>query len=365
MKRRYAALWGGFLAVGLSLAGAAPAPSRPSSQDPRADFLKLIERPRVPLAAETHAIGTVGGITEFRFTYVTEKGQTVPGMLVKQAAGTGRRPVVVALHGTNGKKEDEGNLLRTLAARGFIGIAIDGRYHGERAVNAPKEPGMNAYETACFRAWQNNAPEKLADTTLTHEHPFFFDGVWDIMRLMDYLETRDDVDANRVGLYGVSKGGIEAYLAIAADPRIAAAVPCISVESFRWANDNNTWQARIETIQKSFDAAARASNVQKPDAAFVHAFYARLAPGIEDAFDGPSIIPLAAPRPLMAINGEKDPRTPPASLKLATDAIEAAYKKANAEDHFVLLVQPNTAHRVNPESEKAAVEFLVKWLKPG
>ncbi|HVS72300.1 MAG TPA: acetylxylan esterase [Phycisphaerae bacterium] len=44
--------------------------------------------------------------------------------------------------------------------------------------------------------------------------------MWDIMRLIDYLDTRADVDPQRIGIYGVSKGGIEAYLAAAVDPRI-------------------------------------------------------------------------------------------------------------------------------------------------
>jgi poly(3-hydroxybutyrate) depolymerase len=51
------------------------------------------------------------------------------------------------------------------------------------------------------------------------------------MRLIDYLDTRADVDPQRIGIYGVSKGGIEAYLAAAVDPRIQVAVPCIAVES--------------------------------------------------------------------------------------------------------------------------------------
>ena len=46
------------------------------------------------------------------------------------------------------------------------------------------------------------------------------------MRLVDYLATRDDVDARRIGLTGISKGGIETYFTAAVDKRIAA--PCRS-----------------------------------------------------------------------------------------------------------------------------------------
>jgi poly(3-hydroxybutyrate) depolymerase len=336
--------------------GSAPnATSTAINPSPRADFLTLIDRPRVEAHVQLQPATTSGTNTQTSFSFDSEKGQTVPGILIKPANIAGKRPVIIYLHGTGGKKEDGLALMRDVAGRGFIAVAIDGRYHGRRAAGAPKEGEMNAYETAIFHAWQKNEP---------HEHPLYFDTVWDIMRLIDYLQTREDVDGSRIGLYGVSKGGIEAYLAAAVDTRIAAVVPTISVESFKWVLDNNQWKPRVETFQKPFDAAAKEAGVAAPDTEFVRQFYARVMPGIDGEFDGPSMLPLIAPRPLMTINGERDPRTPPASLKLAADAAEAAYKSAKAEDRFVVMIQPNTPHQVRPEAQRAGIEFLVKWLKP-
>src|SRR6476660_8649661 len=104
-------------------------------------------------------------------------------------------------------------------------------------------------------------------------------------------------------MIGFFKGGMETYLAAAADPRIAVAVPCIGVQSFRWAIENDAWQSRIGTIQGAFDAAAKVRGVA-PDATFLRAFYDRVAPEIYGKFDGPAMLPLIAPRPLLAINGE-------------------------------------------------------------
>src|SRR5262249_6471679 len=137
---------------------------------------------------------------------------------------SGRSPVVIVLHGTGGNKEGQLPLVRELAAKGFVAVAIDGRYHGERT-KAGK--GSAEYQEAILRAFREQ-----------REHPFFFDTVWDVMRLVDYLGTRDDVDPKRIGLIGFSKGGIETYLAAAVDERIAAAVPCIGVQSFRWAMEH-------------------------------------------------------------------------------------------------------------------------------
>jgi hypothetical protein len=136
------------------------------------------------------------------------------------------------------------------------------------------------------------------------------------------------------------------------------------VQSFRWAIDNNSWQSRIETVQKAFDAAAQTSGVTTPDARFVRTFYDRVAPGIYGQFDGPAMLPLIAPRPLLSINGEIDPRTPMPGLQECVDAARAAYRAAGANEKFVLHIQPNTPHKVLPESVTLAKEWFVRWLKP-
>lgn len=101
-----------------------------------------------------------------------------------------------------------------------------------------------------------------------------------------------------------------------------------------------------------------------PGAEFVKQFYDRLVPGIDGEFDGPAMIVNIAPRPLMTINGDSDPRTPLQGLKLCTDAAQAAYHAAGADDHFVARIQEKTGHKVNADSQAAAVDWFVRWLKP-
>jgi dienelactone hydrolase len=343
------------------LVGAAASFALGTEPDARVDFLKLIDRPRVPLESEEKLLSANEKLAEYHFTYAADAKQRVPGVLVKPTGAAGapgghaesRRPVVIALHGTGGKKTDELPLLRELALKGFIGVAIDGRYHGERS---PEGKGAAEYQKAIAHAFSAAGEE--------HEHPFYYDTVWDVMRLIDYLETRPDVDKARIGLYGVSKGGIETYLTAAVDLRVAVVVPCIGMESFRWALDHNSWQSRVGTVQNAFDTAAKTAGVTSPDAEFVAKFYDRLVPGIAGEFDGPAMIVKIAPRPLMTINGDSDPRTPLAGLKLCTDAAQAAYHAAGADDHFVARIQEKTGHKVNPDSQAAAIDWFVKWLAP-
>jgi dienelactone hydrolase len=327
-----------------------PLLSAVNAADSGAEFLRLIDRPRVPAAPEITGTTTADGLVQITFSYASDATNRVPGLIVKSATSSGRRPVVIALHGTGGKKEDELPFMAELARAGFVAVAIDGRYHGARTKSAKRS---EEYVDAILRTFRG-----------AKELPFFYDTAWDVMRLVDYLETRDDTDAKRIGLFGISKGGIEAYLTAAADPRIAAVVPCIAVESFRWAAENNSWQSRIGTVQAAFDAAAMDSGIAKPGGEFVHTFYCKVAPGLDREFDGPAMVPLIAPRPFLSINGELDPRTPKGGLDLCEAAARAAYRAAGADEKFVLHVQPNTAHKVNPESLVLAREWFVRWLKP-
>src|SRR4051812_22376878 len=267
-------------AFGCLLAGVfptAPVVAASAAPDSRAAFLKVIDRPRAPLAAQQSAPVEKDGLVEVAFSFAADAEQRVPGILVKPAAqattgsagAPARRPVVIVLHGTGGNKESQRTFLGELARNGFVAVAIDGRYHGARAKGG-KDAKSGDYNDAILRTFRTGK-----------EHPFFFDTAWDVMRLVDYLTTRDDIDAQRIGLIGFSKGGIETYLAAAADPRIAVAVPCIGVQSFRWARENDSWQSRIGTVQAAFGAAAKDSNVAHPDGEFVHKFYSRVAPGID------------------------------------------------------------------------------------
>ncbi len=316
----------------------------------RADFLKIIDRPRgVPLAAQVQELPATNGILQLHFSFAADASNRVPGILMESTNFPGRRPVVIALHGTGGSKASMFSLCHKLAEAGFIAVAIDGRYHGERKTGN----GETDYDDAIVRAWHGNG-----------EHPFYYDTVWDVMRLVDYLSTRDDVDASRIGLIGISKGGIETYLVAAADLRIAVAVPCIAVESFRWALDNNDWQGRIGTIQNAFDTIAKENGVTQPDSAFVQKFYDRVVPGIYSEFDGPEMLTLIAPRPLLVINSDSDNHTPLPGVIECTNAAQKIYAAKHAPDRFAVIIQKNTGHQVKPESEHAAIEWLVKWLKP-
>ena len=320
----------------------------------RYSFLKMIYRPQVALAPQVLPWVTAGAFEQTRFSYATEAGQRVPGIMIRPKRKVGEEdrklPVVVALHGTGDRKEGMEFLLREFAGKGFIGVAIDGRYHGERAQGAN---GEDAYDDAILRAFRQQK-----------EHPFLYDEVWDVMRLIDWLQTQTEVDAARIGLVGISKGGMEAYLTAAVDPRVAVAVPCIGVQSFAWALENNQWQARVGTIGEAFETAARDSNVERIDAAFVRRFFDRVAPGIYTKYDGPAMLPLIAPRPLLVVNGDTDALTPVPGVQLTVDAARKAYQAAGAGERVRLILEEHAGHQITTPALAEIEAWLVRWLKP-
>jgi dienelactone hydrolase len=317
----------------------------------RAAFLKMIERPRVPLAAAAQPRRDAGFYRAEQFSFSSEAGERVPGIFLTSVRANDPRPVVILLHGTGSRKEEFLALMRTLADRGLASATIDARHHGARVVQA---------------SGQNNAQYYAAmlETYRTGKgHPYLYDTVWDVMRLVDYLATRTDVDSKRIGVMGVSKGGTEAYLAAAVDPRIAAAVPVIGVQGFRWALDHDQWEPRVATFAPAVEGAARDEGA-KVDAAFVRRFYDRVAPGIYGDYDAGSMLALIAPRPVLVINGDSDARTPLAGVHQAVDTARRAYVRLKAEDKLALYLQPNAGHVFTGVAELVMADWFVRWLHP-
>src|SRR4051812_45686420 len=145
--------------------------------DSKADFLKLIEKPRAAsLAAQVEQSPADEGFVQYHFSFNSEPNERITGILIKPAATTpAKRPAIVMLHGTGGTKMDELPMVKRLAQRGFVGIAIDGRYHGERT-KAGK--GSAGYEEAMSNAFKTNR----ANSAMVQyaAHPFYYDSVWDL-----------------------------------------------------------------------------------------------------------------------------------------------------------------------------------------
>ncbi|KAK2971767.1 hypothetical protein RJ640_001808 [Escallonia rubra] len=271
-------------------------------------------------------------LEEENFYLITESGEQgrLPVLILSMKEDSHqRKPAVVFLHSTNKCKEWLRPLLEAYASRGYIAVAIDSRYHGERASS------MTTYRDALVSAWKNG------DTM-----PFIFDTVWDLIKLADYLTERKDIDPSRIGISGESLGGMHAWFAAAADTRYAVAALIIGVQGFRWAIDNDKWQARVDSIKAVFEEARIDLGKSAIDKEVVEKVWDRIAPGLASHFDSPFTVPIIAPRPLLLLNGEEDPRCPLAGLKLPMARAEKAYEEAHSLDNLKLVAQPGIGHQM-------------------
>jgi dienelactone hydrolase len=100
--------------------------------------------------------------------------------------------------------------------------------------------------------------------------------VWDIMRTLDYIATRSELDAGRAGLMGISGGGTVTVFSAALDPRIKVAL----VSGYL-----NTFRDSIGSLAHCID---------------------NYVPGILNWAEMYDIAGLIAPRPLFVESGEKD-----------------------------------------------------------
>jgi dienelactone hydrolase len=329
----------------------------PTPAETRKAFLAFLDRPRAdPDVKELPGVAA-GSLATYSYTFASEKKrdgtiERVPVLAVRPAAD-GRYPVVIVLHGTGGNKESTRDWLTDLAGRGIMGVAIDARYHGERSGGAK---GSDAYVKAITAAWR--APKDGM------AHPFYYDTVWDLWRLIDVLEKRPDVDPKRIGMLGISMGGIQTWLAAAADDRVAVACPLIAVQSFRWSLDNDKWQGRAKTIQAVHDAAAKDLGEPAVNARVCRALWAKIIPGITDQFDCPRMLELIAGRPLYIANGTEDPNCPIAGARIAIRSAETAYAKAGAKEKLKVSIAEGVGHKVTDAQREEALAWCEQWLKP-
>jgi len=346
------------LLTGLSPLCADDVPSYPPPAQVRADFLKLLDRPRIPLDVQVAATKPLGDGTVLEFlTFATEKKpdgsvERVPTLVLRPEKASGPLPAVVVLHGTGGNKDGMVPFMKELVKRNLIGVAIDARYHGGRSGGAK---GSAAYVAAIARAWKTKPGEPM-------EHPFYYDTCWDLWRLLDYLQSRPDVDAKKIGMIGFSMGGIQTWLAGAADERVQVAVPAIGVQSFRWSLEHDQWQGRARTIKGAHDEAAKDLGEPEVNQKVCRALWGKIIPGILDEFDCPSMLRLFAGRPLLILSGTRDANCPFAGAKIAIASAEHAFEQAGARDKLSVLIE-DVGHTVTAAQRQAALAWFERWLK--
>lgn len=165
------------------------------------DYLALYDYDRnLPLNVDERLIADTGTYRLYKVYFDSVNYVRVPALLMIPKT-VDRAPCIVFLHGYGGSKEDALAVADIAAAEGYAFISIDAVYHGERRVE-----GRALYST------------DINDTIRG-----FIQTVLDLRRAVDYLETRSEIDRDRIGYIGGSMGGIIGAIFIGVEPRIKAA----------------------------------------------------------------------------------------------------------------------------------------------
>ena len=309
-----------------------------------------------------------------RGSYVHEKVcfNTTPQLRVsayvlvpKDRGPRGKAPAIVALHDHGGfyrwgkeklvRTDDEHpsltefkgcyagrSIADDLAGQGYVVIVIDMFYWGERRMRLaddPKPSGPNGTDSAddVKKFNSSRSPlEQLVARTI-ESAGFTWPGliVWDDMRTVDYLCSRPEVDAGRIGCVGLSVGAWRANHLIALDDRVKAAVAVCWLTSFR--------QLQAKHVMNT-------------------AGFTMLMPGMYRRLDMPDVVSLAAPRPLLNINGSRDGLFPlEEGVKPAYRTLETVYAKLGAGDKFKGSLY-DSPHEFNREMQAEAWAWLKKWV---
>jgi hypothetical protein len=152
--------------------------------------------------------------------------------------------------------------------------------------------------------------------------------VYDVMRAIDYIETRQDLDARRVGCMGISGGGTCTTFAAALEPRIRVAL----ISGYL-----NTFRDSIDSISHCID---------------------NYVPGILNWAEMYDVAGLIAPRPLFVESGEKDNIFPIKASIESFQKVKQIYAVFGADDKTEQEVF-NEAHSF---WGKKGIPFLVRHL---
>lgn len=134
--------------------------------------------------------------------------------------------------------------------------------------------------------------------------------VWDVMRAIDYIATRTELDQSRVGCMGISGGGTVTVFATALEPRIRAAL----VSGYL-----NTFRDSIGSLAHCID---------------------NYVPGILNWAEMHDLAGLIAPRPLFVESGEKDNIFPIRASVQSFNEVRKIYDVFGASDRVEQEVFP-------------------------
>jgi dienelactone hydrolase len=270
---------------------------------------KIAADPFTPVLLEERK--TYPGYYRERVEIGTFDGLRMPMYVLGPTGGSKPNAVAVAIHGHGyGSREivgllpdgsdnlgDSGihrNYGIELAKRGMLVLCPELMGFGDRRL--PEDAAKSPKENSCYRI---SAALLVAGRTMAGLR------IRETIRAIDYALSLYGVDEQpRIGVYGLSGGGLVAGFTAALDERVDAAVVC---------GFTNTFEGSILAVRHCLD---------------------NYIPGILHDAEMPDLLGLIAPRPFMIESGRSDHIFPLASTLQAIEQLESIYRTVGAEGQF-------------------------------
>lgn len=278
--------------------------------------------------------------TEDKGEYIYERiefhngvDQIVTGVLLIPKGQKKPTPAIILAHGHSGstdvlmvnEKGGQGGG-PTLARKGYVVAAIDSYFCGQRVGKGP--------------AGSRETKPPSEEHSLFKYHLLMGRCLWGMMVrdqqcLIDYLETRPEVNAKQIGISGMSMGCTTSWWVAAVDERIQSTVgvACFTRYTELFAHGNLR----------------------------SHGMY-YFVPGVWGHFDTEAIHALIAPRPHLELSGDEDQGAPVDGVITLEKKLGQVYRLYGKESNFKSIVYEKTGHEYLPEMRVEMVRWFEKTL---
>jgi dienelactone hydrolase len=266
---------------------------------------------------------------DFTWEYVavrTTPQHVLPVIITRSENVPQRAPAIMHISGHSTSPEsDVLRLAGEMATHGFMGVFV----------NQKAGTGFDLGGTR---------PSAIG---ILEGRPLLGDWAWNLMGVIDYLETRPDIDADRLGATGWSMGATTLNYFLPFEPRIKAAAGFVAFTQLRGMAEHH-----------------RTGDVDVPDGGSfleAHPLYNQV-PGLLRVCDADELLATFVPRPLLSLAGTRDEYFPHQLVRQAFGRTASIYELLGLRDRADQLVAPGP-HGLLPPLRERAWKFFKRWLQ--
>lgn len=287
---------------------------------------------RTPLNARVVGKLNGDGFRVEKVIYESRPGFFVTATLYLPATSGPHPGVLVPCgHTENGKAAGSyQKVCMLLAKNGCAALIFDPPGQGERKQILLEKGHGHAVNLAPFKSTSEHMVTGVAPVLLGQNLATYF--IWDGMRGIDYLQSRDDIIADRIGCTGSSGGGNQTAFLMALDERIVAAAPGNFITTTRIKNDR---PGPGDAEQNIFGQT-------------------------KHGIDHPDFLLMRAPKPTLILAATQD-FVPIEGSWIAYRQAKRLYGRLGFPER-VGLVETDDKHGYNQELRVAMVRWMRRWL---